>query len=206
MKLRFSHQTEKKTQEQKVLIKGKWANGFKAHRVHTGSSACVHPLQTFGHPRRNILYKAGSPQAVWIGLDLRFPVGRKVLWAMRHPHRLLPLTWSDCLQEGRDGSFSLTKHQGRYQLVLIVAFFVLWPEPELNPPQNWTQATGNSFQCFLSCARFNAAAWRSVLVLPRHGHQVLYLHQPLYFSWVPAGLWEETFTGQTYKSPILSCI
>lgn len=51
------------------------------------------------------------------------------------PTSFFPWPGVTASRKAGNGSFSLTKHQGRYQLVLIVLFFVLWPEPELNPPK-----------------------------------------------------------------------
>lgn len=70
------------------------------------------------------------------------------------------LTWSDCLQEGREW-FILPDQTSRKVPISVnccILCFVTraWAEP----PQNCTQATGKSFPCFLSCARFNAVAWK----------------------------------------------
>lgn len=128
----------------------KWLQGSSCAHGHV----CVCSL--LGHPRRNILYKAGSLQAAWIGVDLSFPVGRKVLWAMRHPHRLLPLTWSDCLQEGRQWFILPDQTSGKVPISVNFGILCFVTRAWAETPQNWIQATGNSFPCFLSCARFNA--------------------------------------------------
>lgn len=132
-----------------------------------------------------------------------FPLAGRSCEPCDIPTGFFPWPGVTASRKAGNGSFSLTKHQGRYQLVLIVAFFVLWPEPELNPPKTEHRLLATVFLAVLDLMQ---QPGRSALVLPRHGHRVLYLHQTLYFSWLPSGLWEETFTGQTCKSPILSCI